>query len=272
MTHRITVRPVVEDARAAGIQKHLQAIFPGTNIDSVSCTESYAIDAKLSEAELQQAGSRLANAIIEENAIDRVLVPEQFSRAIEIGYLPGGTDNVGNTARQTIEDATGYVFKNGEAVYFSLFIFLSGDISDRDAGSIATELHNPLIERASIYRGVASIEFPIVVPRVTLGQAPEPAQVDLDVADAELERIGREGIVGCDGKRQGPLALSVEELKAIRQYFTKEKRKPTDVELESIASTWSEHCKHTIFSDPLDEVKKGIYREYIKGATEKIRR
>ena len=27
-----------------------------------------------------------------------------------------------------------------------------------------------------------------------------------------------------------------------------EKRNPTDIELESIAQTWSEHCKHTIFA------------------------
>src|SRR3989344_1978254 len=231
MTHRITVRPVVEDTRAAGIRKHLLAVLPGTKIDSVSCTESYAI---------------------------------------EIGYLPGVTDNAGNTARQTIEDATGYVFKNGEAVYSSRFIFLSGDIPAGAVELIAAELHNPLIERASVYAS-STKEFPTICPRVVLGRAPKPIEVDLDVPDGELERIGREGILG-DGVRRGAVALSLEELKAIRQYFTKEKRKPTDVELESIASTWSEHCKHTIFSDPLDEVKRGIYKEYIKGATEKIRK
>src|SRR3989338_819452 len=47
---------------------------------------------------------------------------------------------------------------------------------------------------------------------------------------------------------------------------------PTDVELESIAGTWSEHCKHTIFNDPLDEISEGIYRKYIKGATQTIRK
>ena len=48
-------------------------------------------------------------------------------------------------------------------------------------------------------------------------------------------------------------------------------RKPFDIELEALAQTWSEHCKHTIFADPLDEVTEGIYRRYIKGATVKIR-
>src|SRR3989344_6073961 len=271
MTHRISVRPIVADARAAGIEKYLQAVLPGINLGSVSCTETYAVDAKLSGAQLAQTADRLTNTTIEERALERVLAPALFSYAIEIGFLPGVTDNVGNTARQTIEDATGYAFKPGEAGYSSRFIFLSGDISEGDAEKIAAELHNPLIERASIYRGDASIEFPIICPRVVLGQVPEPIEVDLEVADEELERIGREGIAW-NGVRRGPLALSLAELNAIRTYFRKEKRKPTDMELESIASTWSEHCKHTIFNDPLDDIKRGIYREYIKGATERIRK
>jgi len=195
--------------------------------------------------------------------------------------LPGVTDNVGHTAKETIEDATSRAFTAGEAVYTSLIIFLFGEISPGDLERFAGELHNPLIERAKIY--AAGDTFEVVVPRVTLGQPKEPISVDLDVSDEELERIGREGILDpSTSRRRGPLALSIAELKAIRKYFSaqgrsasggkKEKRMPTDVELESIAGTWSEHCKHTIFNDPLDEIKQGIYRTYIKGATQKIRK
>jgi phosphoribosylformylglycinamidine synthase len=68
------------------------------------------------------------------------------------------------------------------------------------------------------------------------------------------------------------LALGLDELKVIRDHFNKLGRKPTDVELETLAQTWSEHCKHTIFADPMDELENGIYKTYIKGATEKIRK
>ncbi len=40
------------------------------------------------------------------------------------------------------------------------------------------------------------------------------------------------------------LSLNTEEMVVIQNYFKKEKRNPTDVELETIAQTWSEHCKH----------------------------
>jgi len=60
-------------------------------------------------------------------------------------------------------------------------------------------------------------------------------------------------------------------MKAVQAYFEKEGRKPTDIELETLAQTWSEHCKHTIFASPIDEIKDGIYKHYIRRATHKIR-
>jgi phosphoribosylformylglycinamidine synthase len=49
-------------------------------------------------------------------------------------------------------------------------------------------------------------------------------------------------------------------------------RRPTDIELESLAQTWSEHCKHTIFASALDDdLPRGLYKTYIQDATNKIR-
>ncbi len=43
------------------------------------------------------------------------------------------------------------------------------------------------------------------------------------------------------------LALSIDEMKSIRKHFDKQKRKPTDVELQTLGQTWSEHCYHKTF-------------------------
>ncbi|MFH1368529.1 MAG: phosphoribosylformylglycinamidine synthase subunit PurL [Elusimicrobiota bacterium] len=40
------------------------------------------------------------------------------------------------------------------------------------------------------------------------------------------------------------LSLSLLEMKIIQKYFKGQGRNPTDAELETIAQTWSEHCKH----------------------------
>jgi len=55
-----------------------------------------------------------------------------------------------------------------------------------------------------------------------------------DVDDKQLLEISKKNL----------LALNLEEMKTIKNYFNKKGRNPTDIELETIAQTWSEHCKH----------------------------
>jgi phosphoribosylformylglycinamidine synthase subunit PurSL len=73
------------------------------------------------------------------------------------------------------------------------------------------------------------------------------------------------------------LSLSREDMLAVQAYFAKADREPTDVELEVIAQTWSEHCKHRIFGAQIEhttaagtEVVDGLFKTYIKAITEKI--
>jgi len=73
------------------------------------------------------------------------------------------------------------------------------------------------------------------------------------------------------------LSLDLTELKVIQHYFRKLKRNPTDVELETIAQTWSEHCKHKTFNSRIfynenekKELIESLFKEYIEEATKKI--
>ncbi|MBI2612852.1 phosphoribosylformylglycinamidine synthase [Candidatus Kaiserbacteria bacterium] len=275
MTARIAISSKVEDARAQKLLRTLKSLFPETRLSAVATTAAYTVDAKLDQGELQRAAERLTNPITERFSTDSVLAPKNYTYAIEIGYLPGVTDNLGTTVQETIEDTIGRKFRDGEAVYSSRFIFFTGDVSKSEVEQFVRELHNPLVERASISE--AGRKFPVVVPKVKLHESSRADTVNLEVSDAELMKISREGILGpasakASAGRRGPLALSLGAMKVIRAHFRTQKRNPTDVELEALAQTWSEHCKHTIFADPLDEVKEGIYHRYIKGATEEIRR
>ena len=278
--HRIAVASKVDDSRAKHFLLTLRERFPNIELTGVSTTQCYTIDAGINEYEVAQAAERLANLLTEVYSTGGILEPELFAYAVEIGFLPGVTDNVGKTARETIQDVLGRTLKNAEVVYSSRWIFLDGDLSPRDAEKIAGELHNPLIERVRITSAQEIRDgVSIIAPKVKLHGDPKAHAVNLSVSDEELEKIGKLGIpmrsIDTEEERperQGPLALSLPAMKAIRDYFKKEGRNPTDVELEALAQTWSEHCKHTIFADPLDEVKEGIYKRYIKGATEKIRK
>lgn len=73
------------------------------------------------------------------------------------------------------------------------------------------------------------------------------------------------------------LSLSEEDMLAVQTYYRESGREPTDVELEVIAQTWSEHCKHRIFSAEIshqtaagEEVVDGLFKTYIKLPSEEI--
>ena len=82
--------------------------------------------------------------------------------------------------------------------------------------------------------------------------------------------------------KDGQLALTIDEMKTIQSHFLQLKRDPTDVELESIAQTWSEHCSHKTLKGTIDytEIINGrtVHRRYqnllketVFGATQTIR-
>ena len=89
-----------------------------------------------------------------------------------------------------------------------------------------------------------------------------------DVDDQELTRISREGI----------LSLNLDEMKAIQAYFVRQGREPTDIEIETIAQTWSEHCVHKTFKSRIEytenegpiEVIDGLFNSFIRRATAEI--
>ncbi len=78
--------------------------------------------------------------------------------------------------------------------------------------------------------------------------------------------------------KQLKLGLSQADMLAVQKIFAEENREPTDVELEVIAQTWSEHCKHRIFGakithtlDGKTEVIDSLYKTYVRNVTARIR-
>lgn len=233
--------------------------------------DSYLIDSKLSKVELIKLAKALTNPILEKYFINESPKVGNFSYAIEIGYLPGVTDNVGHTVKEISKDLFHLKESLNFGVYTSKIFFVS--MSLQDTKDYALTLHNPLIERASIVPVKSGkINFPMKIPKVILKKQNLVTEVRLSVSEEELVKIGREGIVDKNSVRRGPLALDLASMKAIREYFAELKRNPTDIELESLAQTWSEHCKHTIFANPIDGIKDGLYKTYIKEATNLIRK
>src|SRR3989338_4230987 len=239
----------------------------------------YTIEHQFSNAEIKKAAAVLTNPILEEFSIDIFPKIKNFTYAVEIGYLPGVTDNLARTSEETITDLLGKEKTQNLRIFSSRIFLIKKKINKKEAEQSALSLHNPLVERASIIsreeiKKVKSL--PSEIPSVALRPQKPVIKVPLEVNDAELEKIGKLGIVGEEGERRGPLALNQNSMRAIKDYFAGLGREPNDIELESLAQTWSEHCKHTIFANPIDanglQIKDGLYKTYIKEATNLIRK
>ncbi len=70
------------------------------------------------------------------------------------------------------------------------------------------------------------------------------------------------------------LGFSAEELAEIQAYFKEEKRNPTDVELQTISQSWSEHCCHKTFKGKIQidgKTIQSLFKTYIAKATKEIK-
>ena len=272
--HRIEVH-YKTDPREKTRTERIRAL--GFGIDALQLVDVYTIATvkrDLLPAELAEIGARLTNPVVQDFVVDEATYA-LFDYAIEVGFLPGVTDNVGTTARQMIEDYLGITFGEGELVSSSSLYLIRGRLAPDFLAQLSATLANPLINRVSTktrqeYGGTGMDR---IVPEVRLYEIPDAGIVDLSLPDEDLVRLGKEGIADPQtGQRRGPLALDLAQLHAIRDYFDRAGRKPTDVEIESLAQTWSEHCKHTIFASAIDDdVPNGLYKTFIQAATNEIR-
>lgn len=285
--HRIEVglRREFKDALGDKMKKRIAEDLK-INIDSVKTINVYTINSEFKEGELKKiAENLLVDPIVETYSIDSPLgaVWGDFDFAVEVSYLPGVTDNAGRTATEGI----GLIFpgKLGgvKRVYSSVQYLISGNIKIDDAETIAKKLlGNGLIQKFTVidFDGFKKSGGIVpYLPLVTGAHTNEVRSVDLNVSDDELMRISREGV----------LALSLEEMKEIQSYIGDKKviearekevlgNMVTDIELEALAQTWSEHCKHKIFNAEISYTENGkaekitsLFDTYIKGATKKIR-
>ncbi|MES2023601.1 MAG: AIR synthase-related protein [Patescibacteria group bacterium] len=278
MISRIYVATKVKDSRALGFMKSFKGLGLSGKVANVAVLDSYLIDSDIfkenSKEMIMRSAGALTNPILEKFSINELPADKDFNYVIEIGFLPGVTDNIAHTAKETISDLLKLKDDARLEIYTSKVFLISGSINVKDIEKIASSLYNPLIERAYIAsaREIKQIGgLPLETPQVILPDQKSVINVSLRAPDEELVKIGSEGIMDENGKRRGPLSLDLVSMKVIQAHFEKMGRDPRDIEIESLAQTWSEHCKHTIFANPIDDIKDGLYKTYIKGATKLIR-
>ncbi len=270
MTNTIQIVSLEKTGKESSLQKEY-------NNKSIKILDGYFFSKKLDDKKFKKISKLISNQvsqkILTKKNVNNILSKySKFNWVIEIKFLPGVTDNIATTVKEIISDNLKNSFKNFQ-LGSTKIILVKG--SKKDITKISNNEANPLIQTIKIYPYKKYLDNfkknTFTLEKVKLPKKKyTKKEIDLSISDYNLNLIGKLGIEENDKSRRGTLGLDLESLKTIRNYFYSVKRKPTDVEIETLAQTWSEHCKHKIFSAKIDNIKEGIFKKYIKGATEKI--
>ena len=224
--HRVEVRlkSHLPDARGQGLVRDIYDLGI-TTVSEVRVAEVYWLDADLTPAELDLiCGHLLADPVIQDYFHTQSFqtkgeVGADFHN-VEVAYNAGVTDPVEDSVMKAIRDLG---ISGVRRVKTSKYYLIKGRLDDNQLETICGKLLlNPIIQH------VVEQEESVSPEKLKYNFRLE--QVDILVAD-KVKGFG----------------FTDDELRAIITYFRKQGRNPTDVELETLAQTWSEHCGHKTF-------------------------
>jgi len=130
--------------------------------------------------------------------------------------------------------------------------------------SVRDVLFRKVLANAAIEQAVSG---PLHLDHLTFGAA-EPFRL-IKVRLLGLDEAGLMKL-----SKDGQLSLSLPEMQSIQAHFQSQGGDPTDVELETIAQTWSEHCSHKTLKGQIDFQGRryhNLLKETIFAATQQIR-
>lgn len=285
MRIEILNRPVLKDGRAAKVKKTFVHLLPGVIqevrlVDVYCIPEIYSIDAETAKA-------LFCDTVAQDIFLDGPVfsaMQEIADTFIEIAFKPGVTDPVGITATEALKlecslnDIDLPLVQSAKQYQ----IFTNRELLGEERSMLGKALFNPLIQRADIrsHEDInAGYRFPAIYKGVHVTDFVEPKLFDIvNASDDLLVKISKDRL----------LALTLSEMKVIQAYFSdpeiqSERVKAgltpqaTDIELEMMGQTWSEHCKHKIFAadvhyeDPeagKKQIINGLFKTYIRNTTQ----
>ena len=248
--HRIEVslKKDLPDARGVGLVRDIHDIGI-TSVTDARIVDIYWLEADLSPGKLEPICHRLlADPLTQEYWYGQHPRPEYeagaYSYSIEVAYNAGVTDPVEATVLKALKDlGIGEV----RAVKTAKRYLIKGELDKPQLETIGDKLLvNPIIQH--------------VVSEEPLG-FPESPQYEFTRKELET------------GQAREQFGFTEDEHRAIITYFQSQGRNPTDVELETLAQTWSEHCVHKTFKAQIklgEKVTDNLIKNTIMKVTKEL--
>ncbi|MDO5112953.1 MAG: phosphoribosylformylglycinamidine synthase subunit PurL [Planctomycetia bacterium] len=240
------------DARAVEVLTEARALGIGNDATEVRSCHGYLLQGDLT----RQQAERVARELLADLVVERPVVfpvaeaaeGEAGETLVQVLPKPGVMDPVANSALKAIQEMEIPV----EAVRTFRKFYLRGLDEGQREKLCWKILANDAIEQVVV--GPFAFEHlevgsPYVFQRVTV-----PIR---EMSDEELKKLAI----------QGQLYLSLVEMQTIQKHFQDLGRDPTDVELETIAQTWSEHCSHKTLAGRIayrDERQERTFQNMLK--------
>ncbi|WP_425617336.1 phosphoribosylformylglycinamidine synthase subunit PurL [Anatilimnocola sp. NA78] len=248
-----------------------QAADLGLGSFRAAAVRGFLLEGDLSQSQVEQlARELLADLVVEVPVVSKVgdaallTAPKASglnggSQLVHVFPKPGVTDPVAASTLTAIADFG----LQADAVVTLRKYWLADLSSDRLQLLVKKLLANDSIEQA-------------VVGPLNLTQLHVGAPAKFELKTVPIRQLTDEQLVALS--RANTLSLTLVEMQTIQQHFRTLDREPTDIELESIAQTWSEHCSHKTlagrvnYRDENGERKfNNMLKETIFAATQKIR-
>lgn len=227
--HRIEVRSRngEPDPLAAHVQEQArQALNPHVTVETARV---FLIEAPIDDATVRRLAEELLADPVNQAAHVGVSARPERGYTVEIHYKPGVMDPVAQSTQEAILEMLPALGNLLVRTGFRYDLHATAAPEEQIEAFARASLANPVIQ--DIYTEPYH-------PAAFLHGTPYELRLrhvpirELD--DAALMKLSREG----------HLFLSLAEMQAIREYFRGQQREPTDIELETLAQTWSEHCVH----------------------------
>jgi phosphoribosylformylglycinamidine synthase len=226
----VSVKACLPDPEGDRLTKDICDIGIAT-VERARVSDVYLLEGELHESEVSRIGRELlADPVVEDFSWgERPLSSSETedARVIVVTYNPGVMDPVAGSVAKGIRDLG---IATVTSVKTARKYSLPGGLSEEDLQSICDKL---LVNR--LIQHVVTEGEVVVLPSTSY-------KFVLNTVD--LLGLDDEGLMELSKNK---LWLNLSEMRRIKEHFSRLGRNPTDVELETLAQTWSEHCIHKTF-------------------------
>ena len=234
-------RPGLPDVQGNGVLADICELGI-KSIEVVQSARVFLIEADFDQAFAERvARELLTDPICEQYYLGRSGPPPGLAKAtlIEVHLRSGVTDPVAESVMAAIKD----MGAAPAGVRTARKYILLGEIKAKQIDTIARKiLANDVIED-------------VVIGDEAEPPSPHLKPYELSIVHWPIRDLDDAGLLALS--KQKDLFLNLIEMKTIQEYFRRIGREPTDIELETLAQTWSEHCVHKTLKSEVDMTHDG---------------